>query len=170
MNAETGSGETCFHAPFKREISFPVEFRESVLHLPVRLTRPSVAESNGDDARREGHNSKRALLVVSRLLRERQGSHRTERASDGPRLSIVEERGSRWRKRRSPRRWASRRTRRWWSTPSCCCPWWTTSAAWKRCVSRARTARRPRTAPRDVDGHRLRVTREPFIRTCTRSN
>ena len=41
MNAESGSGETCFHAPFKREISFPVEFRESVLHLPVRLTRPS---------------------------------------------------------------------------------------------------------------------------------
>jgi len=23
MNAESGSGETCFHAPFKREISFP---------------------------------------------------------------------------------------------------------------------------------------------------
>ena len=116
-----------------------------------------------------GHNSKRALLVVSRLLRERQGSHaRSARVTD--RVFRSSRSADRDGGNSEARRWASRRTRRWWYTPSCCCPWWTTSAAWKRCVSRARTARRPRTAPRDVDGHRLRVTREPFIRTCTRSN
>ena len=155
IGAETGRGETCFHAPFNPKSRF-----RRVSFCPLFERHPS-RKANGDDARRVGHNAKRALLV-SRLLRERQGSHRTERASDGPRLSIVEASGSRWRKRRSPRRWASRRTRRWWSTRSCCCPWWTTSAAWKRCVSRARTARSPRTAPRDIDGHRLRVTREPL--------
>jgi hypothetical protein len=39
-----------------------------------------------------------------------------------------------------------------------------------RRVEEVRVPRGPRTAPRDVDGHRLRVTREPFIRTCTRSS